>query len=145
MRTPDDAVSRGDHLDVELVDFFECRLCLLRIQEENVCVVFLCLLDDDGEVIVVVIAFAGGKMLTERIVREEDLFLGAVRYHAVGPVEHWGRNECKSALADGERIARLDRLIGQFPVVGAQALEPVRRTCDDLCVRGEGGDERDAE
>ena len=83
-------------------------------------------------------------MLSESIVREKDLLLGAVGYHAVRPMEHRRRDECERACPDGEGIACFHRLIGHFAVVGAQPLEPVRRARDDLRVRCEGGDERDA-
>ena len=135
-------MSRGDQLDVKSVQCLKRRLRLFPIEEEDVRVVLLCLLDDDGKIILIVVAFAGGEVLTERIVREENLFLGAVCHHAVRPVEHRGRNECEGAFADGEGIARLDRFIGQFPVVGTQSLEPVRCTRDDLCIRGQGGELR---
>ena len=83
-------------------------------------------------------------MLTKGVVREEDLFLGAVRHHAVRPVEHRGRDKRERALADGERVARLDRFVGQFTVVGAQPFQSVRCARDDLRVRCKLGDERHA-
>ena len=144
MRTPQNAMTRGNQFDVESVQSLECRLRLSPIEEEDVRVVLLCLLDDDGEIILIVIAFAGGKVLAKGVVREEDLFLGAVRHHAVRPVEHRGRDKRERALADGERVARLDRFVGQFTVVGAQPFQSVRCARDDLRVRCKRGDERHA-
>lgn len=63
-------------------------------------------------------------MLAEGVVGEEDLLLGAVGDHAVGPVEHRGRHELQGALADGEGIARLDAFVRQVAVARLEALEP---------------------
>ena len=141
---PYDAVTRCNHLDVETVDCLERRLCLLGIEEEDVRVVLLCLIDDNREVVVVVIALARGVVLPECVVREEDLLLGAVRYHAVRPVEHRGRDERQRSLANRECVARLHGLIGHLSVVGAQPLQPVRCACDDLRIRCKARDERHA-
>ena len=68
VRTPDDAVSRGDQLHIESVQRFEGGLRLVAVREEDVRVVFLRLLADDAEIVLVVIAFAGGEMLAEGVV-----------------------------------------------------------------------------
>ena len=144
MGTPDNAMSRGDHFHVEPVQCLECRLCLCPVREENVGVVFFRLLAEDSEVILVVEALARCQMLPERVVREENLLLRAVGDHAVGPVQHRGRDELQGALAERDTVACLDGLIGELSIVGAQPLQSVRRTRDDLCARREGGDEGDA-
>ena len=58
MGAPDNAMSRGNHLNVEFVDFLQRRLCLFGVEEKNVRVVFFCLIDDDRKIVVIVIALA---------------------------------------------------------------------------------------
>ena len=121
---PDDAVARRDHLDRQVLERLEGRLCLTAVEREDVGVVLLGLVVEHGEVVLVVEAAAGGEVLAEGVVREEDLLLGAVGDHAVGPVEHRGRHELQRALAEGERVAGLDALVGQVAVAGLSPLRP---------------------
>ena len=132
---PDDAVARRDHLDRQVLERLEGRLCLTAVEREDVGVVLLGLVVEHGEVVLVVEAAAGGEVLAEGVVREEDLLLGAVGDHAVGPVEHRGRHELQRALAEGERVAGLDALVGQVAVAGLESLEALRDARDDLGVR----------
>ena len=83
-------------------------------------------------------------MLTERVVREEDLVVRGVRDHVIGPVHHHRGSEGERALADAEALARLHREVTVVvAVMGAQALLAVRRARDDRGVRRrlhDGGD-----
>ena len=135
---PDDAVARRNHLDVEAPKRLEGGLCLAAVKHEDVGVVLLGLVVEHGEVVLVVEAAAGGEVLAEGVIREEDLLLGAVGDHAVGPVEHRGRHELQRALADGEGVACLDAFVGQVAVARLEALEALRDARDDLGVRAVG-------
>ena len=61
-------MSRGNQIDVKSVECLECRLRLFSVEEEDVRIVFLRLLDDNGEIIFIVVAFAGGEVLTKCII-----------------------------------------------------------------------------
>ena len=135
---PDDAVARRNHLDVEAPKRLEGGLCLAAVKHEDVGVVLLGLVVEHGEVVLVVEAAAGGEVLAEGVIREEDLLLGAVGDHAVGPVEHRGRHELQRALADGEGVACLDAFVRQVAVARLEALEALRDARDDLGVRAVG-------
>ena len=135
---PDDAVACCDHLDVEPFERLEGGLCLAAVEREDVGVVLLGLVVEHGKVVLVVEAAAGGEVLAEGVVGEEDLLLGAVGDHAVGPVEHRGRHELQGALADGEGIARLDAFVRQVAVARLEALESLRDARDDFGVRAVG-------
>ena len=108
-----------DHLDRQVLERLEGRLCLTAVEREDVGVVLLGLVVEHGEVVLVVEAAAGGEVLAEGVIREEDLLLGAVGDHAVGPVEHRGRHELQRAFAERERVAGLDAFVGR-------ALRPLR-------------------
>ena len=125
MGAPEPAVPRGDHLDVDPCERFQGRLCLAPVEHEDVRIVLLRLFHEYGEVHFIVEELGSGKVLTESVVREEDLLFGAVGDHAVGPVEHGRRHERERALAEAQCVARLDAVVGKIAVVGGQSLEAV--------------------
>ena len=141
---PDDAVAGGNHPDIEPAERLEGLLGLRPVEHEDVGVVFLRLEQDDRQIVLIVEAVARGIVLAERVVREQDLLLRAVGDHAVRPVQHRGGYELQRALADRQRLARLDCLIVQLAIAGREALETLRRAGDDCGVGADLGHERDA-
>ena len=108
----DEAVVRGDELDVEGLDDGQGLEHLGRIGNHDVEVVFLAALQEVGGIVLVGEVLGGGDVLAEGVLGEEDLLFGAVGHHGVRPVEHAGFLEDQSALADGDGIAALDGLHG---------------------------------
>ena len=124
-----------DHFDGQAAESGERGLRLLAVQHQDVRVILLRFFHYNMHVVLVVEAAVRGQVLAEGVVGEQDLFLRAVSDHAVGPVEHRRRHEGQRARAEGERLAGLDRLIGQLAVAAGQPLEAVGRAGDDLRVR----------
>ena len=140
--TPDDAVARRNHLDVEVLEVLEGFLGLTAVEHEDVGIVFLGFVVEHAEVVLVVEAVARSEVLTKGVVREQDFFLRAVRDHAVRPVEHRRRHELQRAFANRQRVAGLDAFVRQLAVARLEAFEAVRDARDDFGIRAVGHHER---
>ncbi len=92
---------RADHVDIKIHLFqrLEGLENHRRIRKNNVGVVGLHQIFEEGAIHLIGKTLAGGPVLTERIVGERDLVFRAVGQHGVRPVQHAGFHELQGALA----------------------------------------------
>ena len=81
---------------------------LHAVGPHDVGVVLLGLLEDLAQVVLVVKALGGGKMLAKRVVGEQNLVHVGVGDHVVRPMNHGGGHKGERALANAQGVAALD-------------------------------------
>ncbi len=113
---PDNAVRRGDHLELEAEEFLCGGGDGLLVEEDDIGVIGLGLLHDFVEVGLVIEAVVGRVVLAEDVHREEEFFFRHVGDHRFGPVAHDRVEELECAVAEGEGFAFLNDL--PLPAVG---------------------------
>ena len=136
-------MARGDQADVQAGDGLQGVLRLGPVGQHDVGVVLLGLAEELAAVHLIIEALGGGEVLAEAVVGEEDLVLGAVGDHVVGPVHHGRLNKGERAFADREGVARLHAL-DLDAEVGAELVHAGRGARVDRGVGGVLLDHRDA-
>ena len=107
---PDKAVVRGNHGNVEGLDYRQGLENLGRIGKDNIEVVFLDPVEEIALVMLVRIAPGRGNVLAEGVLGEQDFGFRAVGDHAVGPVQHPCFLEDQGMAANGNAVAAFDSL-----------------------------------
>ena len=143
MTAPHDAVRGGDEVNgirTKPANGREGGSRLPAIRLHDVRVVLARLPHDLVEVILVIKAGRAGEMLAKGIVGEENLVVGVVGDHVVGPVDHGRLHEGERALADAERVTRLDTVVSEVAIVRGEPLHTLRRRAVNLAVGRRGLD-----
>ena len=86
--SPDQSVAGRDHVDLQAGQPIQGLQHRLAVGHDDVRVIRLGLLHHDGQIDFVVEPLAGGVVLAEGVHREQQLLLGHVGGHRLGPVDH---------------------------------------------------------
>ena len=135
MASPDNAVTRRNHLRFHFFYNLPGTCGLFSITHDNICIIFFGFLHCFTEIRIVVKTRVSAVMLSECIIGEKYLFLRAQGYHIIRPVEHRCGDKGEAAFSETQRIVVLYGHIIVRAVVGGEPFYSAGSACNYRCVR----------